>query len=47
MGPRDLRPGLLGGAHDVGRGLIQHAVIEGLESDANSLCHVASSLLAF
>ncbi|CAA7625446.1 hypothetical protein MCP1_50049 [Candidatus Terasakiella magnetica] len=32
-----LRPGPLGGIHDLAGGLIQHAVIEGLEADADVL----------
>src|SRR5512138_893571 len=37
---RDLGPGLLGGAHDVRGGLIEHDVVESLEADANLLRHL-------
>src|SRR5207248_1393383 len=38
-GPRDLRAGLLGRAHDVGRGLIDQGVVERFETDADLACH--------
>src|ERR1700722_18570406 len=37
--PRHLLAGLLGRAHNVSRRLIDHRVIEGLETDANSTSH--------
>src|SRR5690242_2227387 len=37
--PGHLGAGLLGGAHDVGRGLIEHHVVERLETDADFLSH--------
>src|ERR1041384_6658889 len=40
--PRDLRPGLLGGAHDVSRGLIDQGVVECLQTDANLSGHRSS-----
>src|SRR5581483_2076530 len=39
-GTGDLRPRLLRRPHDVRRRLVDHGVIEGLETDANSACHV-------
>src|SRR5256886_6841667 len=38
-GPRDLRPRLLGGTYDVGRGLIDQGVVECLQTNTNSASH--------
>src|SRR3989441_875333 len=38
-GPRDLRAGLLGRAHDVGRGLVDQRVVEGLEANPDLASH--------
>src|SRR5712691_4743722 len=38
-GPRDLRPGLFRGAHDVGRGLIDQGVVERFETNSDSARH--------
>src|SRR6476660_4155189 len=37
---RDLGAGLFGGAHDVRGGLVEHHVVDRLEADADSLCHL-------
>src|SRR2546422_7815404 len=38
-GSRDLRAGLLGRAHDVGRGLVDQRVVEGLEANPDLASH--------
>src|SRR5881409_2708774 len=42
-GPRDLRAGLLGRAHDVGRGLVNQRVVECLETDSDFAGHRSST----
>src|SRR4051812_2469035 len=41
-GTRHLGPRLLGRPDDIGRGLIEHHVVEGLQPNSDSLCHVCS-----